>query len=206
MEPTTFNLTEMLKHLDFNMSAGTVLVAIAGLYLTFVGVRWAWNSTTSAVSNAFSGLISWAGPSTVFGLMGLLALGGTTSVGLGVGELNSGDRPEDKVAVAPLTNNDIVKMATSEKVTKETLDLLVKYAKDRDDAQVKMLEKVKTEHFVSTRPEQVTPNAPNATIDTPNRRTGWMEVIGGIGALLCSIGIGCYRFATWNGRTRDSSY
>lgn len=192
---TTFNLTEMLKHLDFNMSAGTVLVVLATAYLGFIGARWAWNSTTSAIGNAFSGLVTWAGPSTIFGLMGLLAIGGTTSLGLGVGELSSGDRPEDKVVLAPLTNDQLVKMATSEKVTKENLDVLVKYAKERDDAQVKMLEKVKTE-FVSTNPAQVTP----PVVDVPNRRTGWMEVIGGIGALLCSFGIGCYRFCVWHSR------
>lgn len=195
---STFNLTEMLKHLDFNMSASTVLVTLAGLYLTFIAARYAWNSTTSAISNAFSGLVSWAGPSAVFGIMGLLALGGTTSIGLGIGELSSSDRPEDKVVLTPLTNGDLVKLATSDKVTKENLDAILKHAKDRDDAQVKMLEKVKTE-FVSTNPTQVT-----STIDVPNRRTGWMEVIGGIGCLLCSLGIGWYRYSVWNGKPNSN--
>lgn len=197
MEPNTFNLTEMLKHLDFNMSAGTVLVALAGIYLTFLAGRWAVNTTTSAISSAFSGIISWAGPSTIFGIMGLLALGGTTSVGLGIGELTSGDRPEDKVLVTPLTNAELVKIATHEKTTKETLDVLVKYAKERDDAQTKRLEKDKVEFVSATNPQQVTPTA---AVDVPNRRTGWMEVIGGMGALLCSFGIGCYRFVTWQSR------
>jgi hypothetical protein len=192
----------MLKHLDFNMSAGTVLVALATMYLGFVGVRFAWNKTTEMVSNAFSGVFAWAGPATSLVLAGGLAIGGFTGIGMGVGELSSGDRPEDKVAVTPLTNSDLLKLATNEKVTKDNLDAVLKHAKDRDDAQVKMLEKLKTEQantvqFVSTNPQQI---QPTATIDVPNRRTAWLEVFGGIGSLICAAGISMYRFVVWHSR------
>lgn len=200
----TFNLTEMMKHLDFNMSAGTVVVGLALTYLAFCGVRWGYNKVTETVSGIFSGIASWAGPSVVYVVAAALATGGFTSIGMGVGELSSGNRPEDKVTVAPLTNDQLVKLATSKEVNKETLDVLVKYTEKRDADAAKALDKAKEHHqaqFVSTQIQ-----TPTVDSDTPNRRTGWMEVFGGLGALITSIGIGIYRFATWNGQMRDDRY
>ena len=204
----TFNLTDMMKHLDFNMSAGTVVVGLALTYLAFCGVRWGYNKVTETVSGIFTGIASWAGPSVVYVVAAALATGGFTSVGMGIGELSSGNRPEDKVTVTPLTNDQLVKLATNEKVNKETLDVVVKYTEKRDADAAKALEKATEQHqqtqYVSTNPTQIAP--PAVTSDAPNRRTGWMEIFGGFGALVTSIGIGIYRFATWNGRTRDDHY
>lgn len=135
---------------EINVSLRTVLIGLAVIYLFFIIVR----KFISGIFRVFKSLTIIFPSITV--LASLMFICGLTSIGYGIGELNSGD-----AVFTPLSNDNIIKIATDRDTKGEVVKELFDYAKFRD-------EKVSSAKI------------PSIT-DKPLHHLGWSSIFGGLG-------------------------